>query len=225
MGVGGLPPRFAESGGFGAHHNGAGRGHRAVVVQGGVLQLGGKNPYSALLEVVYCHFRTAYRALDAECGAQRSAQQVGVVKVSQGIAHNQGIRSGGIAGAHHRAQIAGLLDTLDHRYQRIASQLEVFKPVLLAPQDGNQPLGAFAVGYFGVNFGTYGENFILVKIKVFVGADVRTEEKALCLVAAAQSPADLPSSFQHEQRRPAPFASLLLKGQKALDPGGWSGLS
>ena len=118
MGVGSFAPDVGEARRFGAHDYGGGTGHVGLVVQRGVLKLGGENLYAVVFEPFDGFFRAAADNRDGEDGAHACAYDVGVVDVGGGVADQQGAGSGGVGAAQRGSEISRLFHRFHHHDER-----------------------------------------------------------------------------------------------------------
>ena len=128
VGVGGLSPKVSQSVVLGAHDDGRSARHVCVIVEAGVLQLGGENLDAARFQKADTLVGRAGHARHGESGAHRRTDEVRIVEVGQRVAHHNGIHARRIGRAQDGAQIAGFLDALEHDNQRTFAKLQVVEP-------------------------------------------------------------------------------------------------
>ena len=114
MGISGLAPLVSEAGSLSTHHNGGGSPHVGLVIVGGVLQLGGQNLNVVVLQPSDALLRSTGHTGHTEEGTYRGTDEIGVVQVAEGVAHDDGIDVGCISGTQDGSYVAGFLDTFHH---------------------------------------------------------------------------------------------------------------
>ena len=83
---------------------------------------------------------------EGEEGAGGGADDVGVVDVGAGVADDDGGGAGGVGGAEHGAEVAGFLDGFADEEEGVGGELEVLEALGDLGADGEEAIGAFAVG-------------------------------------------------------------------------------
>lgn len=124
MRIGGLAPLVGEPSRFCSHHDGCAWAHIVVVVLVRILQLGCQYLDAMLLQEGDTLLRCAYRCWYAEHATDAGTNQVGVIHISERVAHDDGIHSLCLCTTQHSAKVAGLLYTLKDYNQRVLLQLQ-----------------------------------------------------------------------------------------------------
>ena len=114
MGISGLAPLVSEAGSLSTHHNGGGPPHVGLVIVGGVLQLGGQNLNVVGFQPLDALLRSTGHTGHTEEGTYGSSDEIGVIQVAKGVAHDDGIDVGCISGTQDGSYVAGFLDTFHH---------------------------------------------------------------------------------------------------------------
>ena len=125
MSRGGMAPLVGQSGSLRPHDDGCALPHVLVVIETGVLQLGGQYLDVTLLQETDALLRAAGDSRDGEDGTDAAAYQIGVIKVGQRVTYDDGISLGGISGAKDGTQVSRFLYPLQHHQQWIRRQLQV----------------------------------------------------------------------------------------------------
>ena len=112
MGVSCLAPLGGESCRLGAHDDGRGLTHVVVVVFVGVLQLGGEDTHAMLFEEGDTLLRGTDGGWHAEYTTDAGPDEVGVIKVGERIAHDDGIDPSSFGCTEDSPEIARLLNAL-----------------------------------------------------------------------------------------------------------------
>ena len=153
VGIGCTAPLGGEACRFGAHDEGGGRAHVGVVVEVGILQLGGQYADSFRFEETDAVVRRAADGGDGEDGADGSADEVGVVEVGEGVADDDGVGPCCIGRAEHGTEVSGLFDAFEHHDEGVVAEVQVVEREVAGTNGGHDAFGRVAVGDFFIDGG------------------------------------------------------------------------
>ncbi len=120
--------------------------HLGVVLRG--VGAGGEGTDAVLLEPGEGFGGGGFGDGDGEEGADAGADDIGVVDVGAAVADDEGVGPGGIGGAEHGAEVAGLLDVFADDEEGIRRELQIGEGAVDLRAEGEEAFGAVAVGDF-----------------------------------------------------------------------------
>ena len=141
-------PRIAEAKLFGTDDNSDGLGHVDFGVVLGGVGTGGKGTNALFLEPGEGFGGGGFGDGNGEEGADAGAYDVGVVDVSAAVAHDEGMGPGGVGGAKHGAEVAGLFNVLADDEEGDGGKCEVGKGAVDLGAQGEESFRAIAIGDF-----------------------------------------------------------------------------
>ena len=214
MRIGCLTPLVRQSRCFRPYDNSRGAHHIRLVVETRVLQLCRQNLDAILLQPFYTLFRRASHTWNTKEGTYRSTYQIGVVKVCQGVTHDDSIRIGSISRSEYRAHIAGFLDTFHHDDKCTFLQLQVFQRLLTNVHLSNHTFGTSAICHLIIYISSDLEQTGTFYLRFLRPEYLRTPEQSVNLVAAVDAALYLPTAFYDEKTMLSSHGRFLLQFQQ-----------
>ena len=127
MGIGGAAPLVGEPVVLGAHNDGRCTSHVSIIIEVGVLQLGGEDADAPRLEECNAVVRRTGHAGHRKSSTDGRTNQIRIIEVGQRVAHNDGIHARGIGRTKDGTEVTGFLDTFEDNNERAVGELQIVK--------------------------------------------------------------------------------------------------
>jgi len=220
MGIGSLTPLVGKPCCLCTHDNRCRTAHIGVVVKRGVLQLSSQYLNATRLQETDALLGRASHTRNAEDSSDRGTDEVGVVKVGQGVADNDCIDTGSIGRTQDSTEVTRFLHTLQDNHKRLLRKLQTIECQLTGHDLGNDTLGTAAIGYLLVDLLRdlkHADSRWQRWHRLYARLYFRTAENGIDLEAGFQTMHQLATPLNHKEPGLTTLGRLLLKLQQELN--------